>query len=240
MALYSSRLDNLVLPIELPVKGKGSKSLFGTFSVATNSYIEPDKFVKYFLPIRTATLSKGTLAREAFNAACLEEITQVIARDFKVSTVEVGVSFDIPMDRVSETDFTEAVKMYKCGYQCLYAKKKIKNYVWVELPAVVTDIVPTQSRLTLVLGYTDKVPYFEDVIFAMEKVIVPLNPVLTDAERQAIRDKLLNSKSAYVILTELLDFYQDIPYIVSCALEVKYPHAVLQTDISHTVEVKKK
>ena len=240
MALYSSRLENLVLPIELPCKGKGSKSLFGTFSVATNSYIEPELFIKYFLPVRTATLSKGTLAREAFDAKSLEEITQAIARDFKVNTVEIGVSFEVPMDRLSETSFTEAVMMYKCGYQCLFSRKRSKNYAWVELPAVVQDIVPTLSSLTLVLGYTNVVPYFEDILFAIEKVIVPLNPVLTQEEKQALRDKLLNSKSAYGVITELLDYYQSIPYITSCALEAKYRSSVLKTDISHTVEVKRK
>jgi hypothetical protein len=240
MASYSSRLDQLVLPIELPCKGKGSKSLLGTFSIATNSYIEPEQFIKYFLPIRTGTLSKGTLAREAFNAESLEEIALAIVKDFKVSTVEVGVSFDVPMDRLSETNFTESVTMYRCGYQCLYSKKKAKNHAWVELPAVITDIIPTISKLTLVLGYVMKVPYLEDIIFGMEKVIVPLNPVLTDEERQAIQEKLLHSKSAYAVITELLDSYQDFPYIVSCALEIKYSHCVLQTDISHTVEVKRR
>ena len=240
MALYSSRLDQLVLPIELPCKGKGSKSLLGTFSIATNSFIEPEQFAKYFLPIRTGTLSKGTFSREAFNAQALEEITLQIAKDFKVSTIEVGVSFDVPMDRLSETNFTETVTMYKCGYQCLYAKKKVKNYVWVELPAIIKDIIPTLSKLTLVLGYQEKAPYFEDIIFAIEKVIIPLNPVLTDEEKKAIQEKLLNSKSAYAVLTELLDNYQNISYSVSCALEIKYNHCVLQTDISHTVEVKRK
>ena len=240
MALYSSRLDNLVLPIELPCKGKGSKSLFGIFSVATNSYMEPELFVKYFLPIRTSTLSKGTLSREAFNAKSLEEITQAIAKDFNVNAVEVGVSFEVPMDRLSETDFTEALVMYKCGYQCLYARKRLKSYAWVGLPAVVQEIVPTLSSLTLVLGYTDTVPYFEDILFAIEKVVIPLNPALTSEEKQVLREKLLNSKSVYGVTSELLDYYQNVPYIVSCSLEVKYKSCVLQTDISHTVEVKKR
>jgi len=230
MAMYASRLENLSLPVVLARKGKGDRRVLANFSIGTSSFVESELFIKYFLPLSNTVLTPKSL----------EEISQNVNKDFNVSSVEVGVSFDLPLERMSQTDFVETVSTYKAGYQCDLYRKKVKNYSWVELPVVANEIVPTKANLTLVLGYTGVPPYFEDVIFSIEKQIVPLDAALTPDEKQVLRQKLLNSKNVYTILSDLLDIYENNTYITSCDIELCYNGCVLKTDIYHTVEWKKK
>jgi len=230
MAVYASRLENLILPVVVARKGKGDRKVLASFSVGTSSFVEPELFIKYFLPLSNSILTPKIL----------EDIAQRISTDLNVNSVEVGVSFELPLERMSQTDFVDTVSTYKVGYQCDLYRKKMKNYIWVELPVVANEIIPTKADLTLVLGYTGISPYFEDILFSIEKQIIPLDAALTPDEKQVLRAKLLDSKNVYSILSDLLDIYEDNTYIKTCDIEVSYHGCVLKTNIYHTVELKKK
>jgi len=230
MAIYASRLENLFIPVIFARKGKGDRRVLANFSIGTSSFVEPELFIKYFLPLSNAVLTPKIL----------EDIALNINKDFNVNSVEVGVSFDLPLERMSQTDFVETISTYKAGYQCDFYRKKVKNYSWVELPVIANEIIPTKANLTFVLGYTGISPYFEDIIFSIEKQIVPMDAALTSDEKQVLRQKLLNSKNVYTILSDLLDIYEGNTYITSCDIELRYNGCVLKTDIYHTIEWKKR
>lgn len=228
--VFASRFENLFLPVIIARKGKGDRKVLANFSIGTSSFVEPERFIKYFLPLGNTVLT----------SKLLEEIARSINKDFSINSVEVGVSFDLPFDRLSQTNFTDTISIYKAGYQCDFYRKKIKNYIWVELPVVVNEIIPVKANLTLVLGYAGIPLYFEDIIFSIEKQSIPLAAALTLDEKQVLRTKLLNSKNVYTILSDLLDIFSQNTYITSCDIEIYYDGCVLNTDIHHIIEWKRK
>lgn len=230
VAMYASRFETLLLPVILARKGKGDRNVLATFSIGTSGFVEPELFFKYVLPLANTVLTDKAL----------EEIAQAINKDFNVNSVEIGVSFELPLERLSQIEYVENISTYKAGYQCDFYRRKTKHYAWVELPVVANEIIPTKANLTLVLGYSGKPPYFEDIIFSIEKQIVPLDAALTTDEKQALRQKLWNSKNVYTILSDLLDIFIQNTYITSCDIEMRYNGCVLKTDIFHTIEWKKK
>jgi len=228
VSLYASRLDKLSLPIIIARKGKGDRKVIANFSVGTSGFVEVESFIKYFLPLSNTVLIPRVI----------EDIGASISKDFGVNSVEVGVSFDLPLERMSQIDFVEGISMYQVGYQSNFYRKKIKSYMWVEMPVIANEIIPLKAKLTVVLGYFDVIPYFEDVIFAIEKQIIPLEAALTPNEKQTLRQKLLESKNVYTILSDLLDIYSTDSHVISCDIELFYNSCVLKTDVRHNVRWK--
>lgn len=232
MIKYASRIEDLQFPVDIPKKGKGHKSVLANFSVGVSGYIQPEQFIPYFAPV----------ANTVFLPSFLSTASTDISDKLNINSVESGVKFDLPMDRMSNVDFTDTNLVYTVGYQNEYSKirQKSRDYLYVTMPAVVTTIVPTLSNLTFVLGYSGTAPYFEDIIFSMEKNIVPLTPAFTPEEQEELRNKLLASKNVYSIVTDILDIYTENLYIVSCDIELQYRSCVQKTNIFHTVEWKRK
>jgi hypothetical protein len=229
MSTYASRFENLSLPVILARKGKGHRNVIGQFSVGTSGYIAPEELMLHLLPVANGVLTPSMLA----------EITEKMAQTLSVSAVEVGAEFELPLERMSEVNFRDSISMYTAGYQCTYSRRRMKNYIWVTLPVVVNEILPLKSETTVVLGYKEHPPYFEDVLFGIEKLVVPMNPAYTPEEKLALRLKLLESKTVYVIISDLLDFFTANKYLTTVDIEVKYTGCTLKTDIRHTVEWKR-
>jgi hypothetical protein len=230
MTAYASRFENLRLPVILTRKGKGHRNVMGVFSVGTSGYVEPDKFIPYLLPLANVVLTSKVLLG----------VTQKIAEDFKVSAVEVGVSFELPMERLSGQEYMDTISTYTAGYQCEVTRKKTKNYLWMTMPVVATELITLKTDMTVVLGFKEVPPFFEDVLFMIEKSTVPMDAAFTDSEKLALREKLLAAKSTYVIMSELLDFFSENTYITSVDVELKFNGCVLKTDIIHTGEWKRR
>ena len=228
MTKYSSRIEGLKLPVNIPQKGRGHKNVMADFSVGTSNFIEPEQFIPYFSPVANTTLSPSMLSD---TAATLSE-------DFRVGVVELGSNFDYPLDRLSTVDYIDSMYSYNVGYQCDLTRKKLQNYVYASMPVVLNEITSTLANLTFVLGYGGQAPFFEDIIFSLEKNIVPLTPSFSLHEREELRQKLLNAKNAYGTITDLLDIYAESTYITSCTVEIHFKSAVLKTDIFHTAEWK--
>ena len=230
MALYASRFERLALPIILARKGKGHRNVVGYFSVGTSGYVAPEELMLYVLPF-----ANGVLTPEL-----ISETAEKIVQELHVSVVEIGVEVDLPLERMSEVQFTDAISMYRAGYQCTHSRRRAKNLLWVTLPALVNEIVPLKSEITAVLGYKDRAPYFEDILFGIEKLIVPMNPAFTAEEKAALRTKLLESKNVYTLMSDVLDFFTGNMYLTQVNLEVRYTGCALRADILHTVEWKKR
>jgi hypothetical protein len=232
MATYTSKLENLLIPVILPKKGKGERRVNAKFNISTSSFIESELFIKYFLTLSNSVLSVDSL----------EKIAKSIIKDFSIQTVEIFVEFELPLERLSQLDFVETVYYYKCGYR-LYLCKKNKNsdkYIWLNMPIIVNDIIPTYGYLNISLGYKGVTPYFEDIVFNIEKQTVPFNAALTLDEKQNMKEKFSISKNDYTILSDLLDIYENSSYITSCVLEINHPACSLRTNVSYVVESKKK
>lgn len=184
----------------------------------------------HVLPVANGVLTPGVLA----------DVAEKIAKEFNVAAVEVGVEFELPLERLSEVHFTDVISMYTAGYQCTYSRRRAKNVMWVSLPVVVNEVLPLKSDITVVLGYKDRPPYFEDVLFGIEKQVVPMNAAFTPEEKVALQSKLLQSKTVYVIISDLLDFFNANTYISTVDIEVKYTGCTLKTDVRHTVGWKRR
>jgi len=230
MAIFASRFENLALPVILARKGKGHRNVMARFSVGTSGYIAPEELMLHVLPLANGVLTP----------AVVTDTAEKIARECGVSVVELGVEFDLPLERMSEVSFTDTISMYSAGYQCTYSRQRAKKLLWVELPVVVNEVLPLKSSTTVVLGYKDHPPYFEDVLFGIEKLVVPMNAAFSLEEKSALRAKLLESKTVYGIISDLLDFFTENTYITTVDIEIKYMGYTLKTDICHTVAWKRR
>jgi hypothetical protein len=229
MANYASRFDNLLVPVLLARKGKGHRAVTGKFSVGTSGYIAPEMLMRPILTLANTTISSSVLA----------SVAQQIAQEFKVGVVEVGCEFDLPQERLSIVDFTDAVTTFTAGLQSTYSRKRVKSMMWLSMPVVVQEVLLVLGNLTVVLGTEEKL-YFEDILFNIEKVVQPVKPAFTDEERMELLKHFEGAKSAYTILSTLLDFFTGDAYITSVDLELKYTGVVLKTDMRHTIGWKRR
>jgi len=227
---FKTKLENLCLPIILAKKGKGDYKVVANFSVKTSSFVAPESFIKYFLSQSNNVVSPKSL----------ENIVELIHKDYGVKFVEISMFIDLPFERMSQKDFVETTVMYRVGYKCVLYRKKITHYTWVKLPVVSNDIILNKSELTLVLEHDGANLYFEDIIFSIEKIIVPLDAALTSEEKEVLREKLKNSKNVRTILSELSNVYENSSSIQSCDIQLCYHSCILNTDICHNLEWKKK
>ena len=233
MSKYSTYLDNILLPVELAKKGKGHRSVMANFSVGVSSYVESSIFIPYFSSFKDSTLS----------AESLSEVAENVIVDHGLSSAEVCAKFDYPVDRLSATDYVGTMCAYHVGYQSTCVSKKVtktSNFVYVTFSAAVNDIVPTLATITYVLGYDGVVPYFEDIIFNLERTVVSLIPAFSNQEREQLRLNLLNSKTTYSTITDLLDIYEKNSYITSCNVEVAFDSSILQTAVVYNGEWKRR
>jgi len=230
MATYASRFENLVLPVILARKGKGHRNVVGKFSIGTSGYVAPEELMLRVVPVANGVLTPSVISN----------LAEKVAKEFSVSVVEVGVEFELPLERLSEVHFTDVISMYTAGYQCTYSRRRLKNVMWVELPVVVNEVLPLKASITVVLGYKDHPPYFEDILFGIEKQIVPLNAAFTPEEKAALQSKLLQSKNVYAMISDLLDFFNTNSYINTVDIEVQYTGYTLKTDCRHTVAWKRR
>lgn len=229
MASYASRFDNLLVPVVLARKGKGHRAVTGKFSVGTSGYIAPEELMKYVLPLANTTVTTSVLAG----------VAQQISEGCRVATVEVGCEFELPQERMSIVDFTDAVTNFTAGLQSTYSRRKAKSLMWVAMPVVVQETLLTPATLTIVLGTHERM-FFEDILFNVEKVVQPVKPAFTEEEKLALRKHFELSNNTYTVMSSLLDFFSGDKYITSVDLEVKYTGIVLKSDIRHTIGWKRR
>lgn len=191
--MLSSSVENVQIPILIPLRGKGHFETLCSCSFSSSSeFVNPADYVRFFVPYGKRTCTVDTPL----------QIAEEISRAFKLSTFTLEMRFSLLLDRTSPS-YQETYFNLPCKYTVTCAYEDIAHYMGISLPVRVLDVHPIPGILSFAVK-NPKSLFFEDLVEHVQRSVgTVIYPIGNEQDRAKLKDIIDLGKSAYEYLTAL-------------------------------------